>query len=72
MQNLFDQHYFVSGTLFDTSSFPVLNLTDRRTFLPGKTVRCLCRAAWLLPILQLLHACSFCATHFGWAASSCC
>jgi iron complex outermembrane receptor protein len=36
LQNLFDQHYFVSGTFFDTASFPYLNLTDPRTFLPGK------------------------------------
>jgi len=36
VQNLFDQHYFVSGTFFDTASFPYLNLTDPRTFLPGK------------------------------------
>jgi iron complex outermembrane receptor protein len=35
VRNLFDQHYYVSGTLFDVTSFPYLNLTDPRTFLPG-------------------------------------
>ncbi len=35
VKNLFDQHYYVYGTFFQTSSFPYLNLTDPRTFLPG-------------------------------------
>jgi len=35
IRNLFDQHYYVLGTLFETDSFPYLNLTDPRTFVPG-------------------------------------
>jgi iron complex outermembrane recepter protein len=35
VRNLFDQHYYVYGTLFETDSFPYLNLTDPRTFVPG-------------------------------------
>ncbi len=35
VRNLFDQHYYVYGTLFDVTSFPYLNLTDPRTFIPG-------------------------------------
>ena len=35
VRNLFDQHYYVYGTLFQTDSFPYLNLTDPRTFIPG-------------------------------------
>ena len=35
VRNLFNKHYFVSGTFFETNSFPYLNLTDPRTFLPG-------------------------------------
>jgi len=35
VQNLFNQHYYVSGTFFQTDSFPYLNLTDPRTFVPG-------------------------------------
>jgi iron complex outermembrane recepter protein len=35
VRNLFDQHYSVSGTFFDVTSFPYLNLTDPRTFIPG-------------------------------------
>lgn len=35
VRNLFDQHYYVSGALFETNSFPYLNLTDPRTFIPG-------------------------------------
>jgi len=35
VRNLFDQHYYVYGTFFDTTSFPYLNLTDPRTFIPG-------------------------------------
>ena len=34
-RNLFDQHYYVYGTFFQTDSFPYLNLTDPRTFVPG-------------------------------------
>jgi len=36
VQNLFNQRYYTSGTFFQTDSFPYLNLTDPRTFLPGK------------------------------------
>jgi iron complex outermembrane recepter protein len=35
MRNLFNQHYYVYGTFFETDSFPYLNLTDPRTFVPG-------------------------------------
>jgi iron complex outermembrane recepter protein len=35
VRNLFDQHYYTYGTFFDTTSFPYLNTTDPRTFLPG-------------------------------------
>jgi iron complex outermembrane receptor protein len=35
VRNLFDQHYNVFGTFFETDSFPYLNLTDPRTFVPG-------------------------------------
>jgi iron complex outermembrane recepter protein len=35
VKNLFDQHYYVYGTFFDVTSFPYLNLTDPRTFVPG-------------------------------------
>jgi iron complex outermembrane recepter protein len=35
VRNLFDRHYYTSGTFFDVTSFPYLNLTDPRTFLPG-------------------------------------
>ena len=35
VNNLFNQHYYVSGTFFDVTSFPYLNLTDPRTFVPG-------------------------------------
>ena len=35
VRNLFDQHYAVSGTFFDVTSYPYLNLTDPRTFTPG-------------------------------------
>ncbi len=35
VRNLFDQHYDAYGTLFDVTSFPYLNLTDPRTFVPG-------------------------------------
>jgi iron complex outermembrane recepter protein len=35
VRNLFDQHYYVYGTFFDVTSFPYLNLTDPRTFVPG-------------------------------------
>ena len=35
VQNLFNQHYYTYGTFFETDSFPYLNLTDPRTFLPG-------------------------------------
>jgi outer membrane immunogenic protein len=35
VRNLFNRHYFVSGAFFETDSFPYLNLTDPRTFVPG-------------------------------------
>jgi outer membrane immunogenic protein len=35
VRNLFNQHYAVSGTFFQTDLFPYLNLTDPRTFIPG-------------------------------------
>ena len=35
VRNLFDQHYNVFGTFFDVTSFPYLDLTDPRTFIPG-------------------------------------
>jgi opacity protein-like surface antigen len=35
VRNLFNQHYAVSGTFFETDSFPYLNLTDPRTYIPG-------------------------------------
>ncbi len=35
VNNLFDRHYYVYGTFFDVTSFPYLNLTDPRTFVPG-------------------------------------
>jgi outer membrane immunogenic protein len=35
VRNLFDRHYYVSGTFFDITSFPYLGLTDPRTFVPG-------------------------------------
>jgi iron complex outermembrane receptor protein len=35
VQNLFNRHYYVFGTFFGTDSFPYLNLTDPRTFVPG-------------------------------------
>jgi iron complex outermembrane recepter protein len=35
VRNLFDRHYYAYGTFFATNSFPYLNLTDPRTFVPG-------------------------------------
>jgi iron complex outermembrane receptor protein len=35
VRNLFDRHYYVYGTFFETDSFPYLNLSDPRTFVPG-------------------------------------
>ncbi|HVY58336.1 MAG TPA: TonB-dependent receptor [Xanthobacteraceae bacterium] len=35
VQNLFNQHYYVSGTFFEADQIPFLGLTDPRTFLPG-------------------------------------
>jgi iron complex outermembrane recepter protein len=35
VRNLFDQHYYTYGTLFELGDFPYLPLTDPRTFLPG-------------------------------------
>jgi iron complex outermembrane receptor protein len=35
VRNLFDRHYYAYGTFFETNSFPYLNLTDPRIFVPG-------------------------------------
>jgi iron complex outermembrane receptor protein len=35
VRNLFNKHYAVAGTFFDVTSYPYLNLTDPRTFIPG-------------------------------------
>jgi iron complex outermembrane receptor protein len=35
VRNLLNQRYYSFGTFFQTDSFPYLNLTDPRTFLPG-------------------------------------
>jgi opacity protein-like surface antigen len=35
VRNLFNQHYYTLGTLFDPTEFGYLNLTDPRTFVPG-------------------------------------
>jgi iron complex outermembrane recepter protein len=35
VRNLFNQRYYLQGTFFDINSFPYLNLTDPRTFVPG-------------------------------------
>ena len=35
VRNLFNRHYLTYGTFFQTDSFPYLNLTDPRTFIPG-------------------------------------
>ena len=35
VRNLFNQRYYTFGTFFQTDSFPYLDLTDPRTFLPG-------------------------------------
>jgi iron complex outermembrane receptor protein len=35
VQNLFNQHYYAAGTLFDRSAIPFLALSDPRTFIPG-------------------------------------
>jgi iron complex outermembrane receptor protein len=35
VRNLFNRHYYAFGTFFHTDSFPYLNLTDPRTFVPG-------------------------------------
>jgi iron complex outermembrane receptor protein len=35
VQNVFNQHYFVAGTFFNTGQIPFLNLTDPRTFVPA-------------------------------------
>jgi iron complex outermembrane recepter protein len=35
VRNLFNQHYYALGTLFDPTEFGYLNLTDPRTFVPG-------------------------------------
>jgi iron complex outermembrane receptor protein len=35
VRNLFNQRYYLQGMFFQTDSFPYLNLTDPRTFIPG-------------------------------------
>ena len=35
VQNLFDRHYYASGTFFETDGIPFLTFTDPRTFVPG-------------------------------------
>jgi iron complex outermembrane recepter protein len=35
VQNLFNQHYYTTGTFFSTASVPFLGLTDPRMFVPG-------------------------------------
>jgi len=35
VQNLFNQHYYTTGTFFSTGSVPFLGLTDPRMFVPG-------------------------------------
>jgi iron complex outermembrane receptor protein len=35
VQNLFNQRYYAYGLFFETNSFPYLNLTDPRSFVPG-------------------------------------
>jgi iron complex outermembrane receptor protein len=35
VRNLFNQRYYLSGTLFEPGAIPYLNLTDPRTFVPG-------------------------------------
>jgi iron complex outermembrane receptor protein len=35
VQNLFNNHYYVTGTFFDVTSFPFLNVSDPRMFVPG-------------------------------------
>jgi iron complex outermembrane receptor protein len=35
VQNLLNQHYYTTGTFFNTGSIPFLNLTDPRMFVPG-------------------------------------
>ena len=35
VQNLFNQHYYTTGTFFSTGSIPFLGLTDPRMFVPG-------------------------------------
>ena len=50
VRNLFDQHYYIYGTFFDTTSFPYLNLTDPRTFFPAcpSPPMWACAGRWLL------------------------
>jgi len=35
VQNLFNKHYYASGTFFETDGIPFLTFTDPRTFVPG-------------------------------------
>ena len=48
VQNLFNQRYYTYGLFFQTDSFPYLNLTDPRSFLPGMPLAAYAgvRATW--------------------------
>jgi iron complex outermembrane recepter protein len=48
VRNLFNQRYYSFGTFFQTDSFPFLNLTDPRTFVPGAPLAAYAglRASW--------------------------
>ena len=35
VQNLFNEHYYVSGTFFDTQGIAALTFNDPRAFVPG-------------------------------------
>jgi iron complex outermembrane receptor protein len=35
VQNLFDRHYYASGTFFETNGIAFLTFADPRTFVPG-------------------------------------
>ena len=35
VQNLFNQHYYVSGTFFDTQGIAALTFNDPRAYVPG-------------------------------------
>lgn len=35
VQNLFNQHYYVSGTFFETDGISALTFNDPHTYVPG-------------------------------------